>query len=132
MDVPMIVSFVTLSAFCDTYSFKVKHGDREDRAIHLLVDRKKDCLARLLPDSMGALSKSAIFPFLKILFSCCLSPLCHLPVTCPHSFPLLSLPRDTLTAVIFYYSVSILVQVVKPSPLWILKYTASSLPPHLS
>ncbi len=42
-------------------------GDRLHRALHLLLDTRKDCRGS---DSMGALSKSVIFISLKMLFSC--------------------------------------------------------------
>lgn len=47
---------------------------RVHQAVHLLVDRMEDCRALLLPDSMGALSKSVIFLFSENLVFL----LCHL------------------------------------------------------
>ena len=74
----------TLSACYDKYGFTAADGDRAHKAIHLLVDRRKDRLARPLPDSMGPLLSRPFFPFLKILFSC--------SVVCPSlSFPMPSL-----------------------------------------
>lgn len=106
----------------------MEDGYRVHQAIHLSVDRRKDCLAWLLPDSMGALSKSVIFPFLKILFSC--------SVVCPPlSFSMAQLPLTPKPAnrhsgccyflLLCLHSLSLLD--VKPSPLWILKNSASSL-----
>lgn len=101
-------------------SFKAEASDQVHQTIHLLAQRRKD---RLLSDSMGALSKSVIFPFLKILFSC--SAVCPSMSSFMPSLFLKSAKRHSgccYFLLLLYVSIRPLfsLTVVKRSPLWIL------------